>query len=135
MSGYHDRLLKVVSSFSERSTIGSEYFYALIKTLCIVITPIMFGLQSGLHYNSNNYNIYFMDWKERITSDKNILLGKPVIKGTRISLEFIFDRLANGWDEKMILDNYPNLMKEDIQAVFAYLNDFFKDGLMVELRP
>ena len=75
-----------------------------------------------------------MEWKDRISSDKNILLGKPVIKGTRISVEFILDRLANGWTEAIILDNYPNIKKEDIQAVFAYLNDFAKDGLMVELR-
>jgi uncharacterized protein (DUF433 family) len=75
-----------------------------------------------------------MNWKDRIISDKKVLLGKPVIKGTRISVEFILDRLANGWSENMILENYPHLEKEDIQAVFAYLNDCVKDGLMVELR-
>jgi len=75
-----------------------------------------------------------MDWKERIVSDKNILLGKPTIKGTRISVEFVLERLANGWNEEKILDAYPHLKREDIQAVFAYLNDCVKDGLMVELR-
>lgn len=75
-----------------------------------------------------------MDWKERIVSDRNILLGKPVIKGTRISVEFILERLANGWTEQKILKSYPHLKKEDIQAVFAYLNDCVKDGLMIELR-
>lgn len=75
-----------------------------------------------------------MNWNERIVSDKNILLGKPVIKGTRISVEFILERLANGWTEEKILESYPHLEKEDIQAVFAYLNDCVKDGLMVELR-
>ena len=74
-----------------------------------------------------------MDWKERITSDRNILLGKPVIKGTRISVEFILDRLADGWTENTILENYPILKKEDIQAVFAYLHDCAKDGLMSEI--
>lgn len=64
-----------------------------------------------------------MNWQDRIVSDKDILLGKPVIKGTRISVEFIFDRMANGWTEQTILDNYPHLVKEDLQAVFAYLND------------
>lgn len=38
-----------------------------------------------------------MDWKERIVFDKNVLLGKPTIKGTRISVEFILERLADGW--------------------------------------
>jgi len=75
-----------------------------------------------------------MNWNERITSDKNILLGKPVIKGTRISVEFILERLANGWTEEKILASYPHLKREDIQAVFAYLNDCVKDGLMVEPR-
>lgn len=76
-----------------------------------------------------------MNWQDRIVADKKILLGKPVIKGTRISIEFILDRLANGWSEQTILESYPHLAKEDIQAVFAYLNDCVKDGLMVELRP
>ncbi len=75
-----------------------------------------------------------MEWKERIVSDKNVLLGKPVIKGTRISVEFILERLADGWSESKILESYPHLKKEDLQAVFAYLNEFVKDGLMVELR-
>ena len=75
-----------------------------------------------------------MHWKERIISDKNVLLGKPVIKGTRISVEFILERLADGWSESKILESYPHLKKEDLQAVFAYLNDFVKGGLMVELR-
>ena len=75
-----------------------------------------------------------MDWKERITSDKDILLGKPVIKGTRISVEFVLERLANGWTTEKILHAYPHLDPEDLQAVFAWLNDCVKDGLMVEVR-
>lgn len=75
-----------------------------------------------------------MDWKERITSDKNILLGKPTIKGTRISVEFILERLANGWTEEKILNSYSHLKREDIQAVFAYINACVKDGLIVEFR-
>ncbi|MGJ3234898.1 MAG: DUF433 domain-containing protein [Bacteroidota bacterium] len=75
-----------------------------------------------------------MDWKSHIISDKKILLGKPTIKGTRISVEFILERLADGWTEEKILESYPHLKRSDIQAVFSYLNDFVKDGLMVELR-
>jgi uncharacterized protein (DUF433 family) len=75
-----------------------------------------------------------MDWQKRITADKNILLGKPTIKGTRISIEFILERLANGWTEEKLLNSYPHLEKEDIQAVFSYLNDCVKDGLVVEPR-
>lgn len=75
-----------------------------------------------------------MNWNERIVSDKDVLLGKPTIKGTRISVEFILERLANGWKEDKILESYPHLKKEDIQAVFAYLNACAKEGVMVELR-
>jgi uncharacterized protein (DUF433 family) len=72
----------------------------------------------------------FMDWKERIHSDKSILLGKPVIKGTRISVEFIVERLANGWTEQQLLDNYSRLTKEDLQAVFAYVYECIHDSLL-----
>ncbi len=75
-----------------------------------------------------------MKWHDKIVSDKNVLLGKPVIRGTRISVELILDRLANGWSEQDLLENYPNIKHEDIQAVFAYLNDCAKDGLLVDLR-
>lgn len=75
-----------------------------------------------------------MNWKDHIVSDKAVLLGKPVIKGTRISVEFILERMANGWTETTILENYPHLTQIDLQAVFAYLNDCVKDGLMVEPR-
>jgi uncharacterized protein (DUF433 family) len=52
-----------------------------------------------------------MDWKGHIISDKKILLGKPTIKGTRISVEFILERLADGWTEEKILESYPHLKK------------------------
>jgi uncharacterized protein (DUF433 family) len=55
-----------------------------------------------------------------IHSDKDILLGKPVVKGTRLSVEFILERFASGWTEAQVLENYPRLTKEDLQAVFAY---------------
>jgi hypothetical protein len=45
------------------------------------------------------------DWKNRITVDPNILVAKPVIKGTRISVELIMDRLADGWTMKQILES------------------------------
>ncbi len=70
-----------------------------------------------------------MDWTERIISDPDVLIGKPTIKGTRLSVEFILEQLANGWTEQMLLDNYPRLKREDLQAVFAYASESLKDGL------
>ncbi len=61
-----------------------------------------------------------MNWQERIVVDPKILVGKPVIKGTRLSVEFIIDLLAQGWKESEILRNYSGLTHEDIQACLSY---------------
>jgi uncharacterized protein (DUF433 family) len=67
-----------------------------------------------------------MSWQERITIDPNVLLGKPVIKGTRISVEFVMDLLARGWTKEQILREYDHLQSEDIQACMAYATDMLK---------
>lgn len=70
------------------------------------------------------------NWEEYIVADPNILLGKPIIKETRISVEFVLERLATGWTEIEILENYPRLSQESIKAVYAYVYDCMKDGLL-----
>jgi uncharacterized protein (DUF433 family) len=60
------------------------------------------------------------NWQERIVIDPAILVGKPVIKGTRLAVEFIVDLLAQGWDTAEILRNYPGLTADDIQACLGY---------------
>lgn len=67
------------------------------------------------------------EWKNRITFNPNILAGKPLIKGTRIAVEFILDLLANGWTTENILKNYPQLKKEDITAVLKYATELLKE--------
>ncbi len=71
-----------------------------------------------------------MNWKDHIISDKAVLLGKPTIKGTRISVEHIIGLYAQGWNETQILENYPRLTKESLMAVFAYLQECMYDGLL-----
>jgi uncharacterized protein (DUF433 family) len=71
-----------------------------------------------------------MNWQHFIVSDKEILLGKPVIKGTRLSVEHIVGLLAQGWNETQILENYPRLTKESLQAIFLYLQECIHDGLL-----
>lgn len=61
-----------------------------------------------------------MDWKERIVIDPEIMVGKPVIRGTRISVEFILDLLSRGWTTEQILEEYDHLTPEDLQACLAY---------------
>lgn len=74
------------------------------------------------------------NWQKLITSDDSILQGKPIIKGTRISVEFILERLADGWSEKDILENYPRLTPEALKAVYAYLYEGMKDGLLFNAK-
>ena len=71
-----------------------------------------------------------MNWKDHIVSDKEVLLGKPTITGTRISVEHIVGLLAQGWSETQILENYPRLTKESLQAVFTYIQECIHDGLL-----
>ena len=61
-----------------------------------------------------------MGWEERIELRPDVLAGKPVVKGTRLAVEFIVELLADGWTEKAILQNYPGLTREDIQACLRY---------------
>jgi uncharacterized protein (DUF433 family) len=67
-----------------------------------------------------------MDWQERITIDPKILVGKPVVKGTRLSVEFIIGLLAQGWSEAEVLRNYPGLTPDDLRACLAYAGDVMK---------
>ena len=61
--------------------------------------------------------------QKRIVINPNIMVGKPVIKGTRIPVDMIVRLLAQGMTIKEILEDYPNLMKEDIKAALIYAAD------------
>jgi uncharacterized protein (DUF433 family) len=52
-----------------------------------------------------------MEWRTKIVSDNNILAGKPIVKGTRLSVEFLLGLFADGWKEEDVLANYPFLKK------------------------
>jgi len=56
----------------------------------------------------------------RIVLNPQIMLGKPVIKGTRLTVEILLEKLAYGQTEEQILDDYPFLSREDIQAALLY---------------
>jgi uncharacterized protein (DUF433 family) len=68
-----------------------------------------------------------MDWTDRIQVDPAILVGKPVIKGTRLSVEFIVGLLAQGWSEAEVLRNYPGITAEDIRACLAYAHEVISE--------
>ena len=67
-----------------------------------------------------------MTWQERIVLDPKVLGGKPIVKGTRLAVEFVIDLLAQGWAEAEILENYPGLTVEDISACLRYATEVLR---------
>ena len=70
-----------------------------------------------------------MNWQDYIVSDKQVLLGKPAIKGTRISVELILELFSKGWTDSQIFESYPSVSAEALKAVFAYLKDCMEQEL------
>lgn len=68
-----------------------------------------------------------MNWRDYIVSDPEILVGKPTVKGTRLSADLILDRLADGWTAEDLFKSYPRLTPEALQAVFAFAAEVLKD--------
>ncbi|HEY7213078.1 MAG TPA: DUF433 domain-containing protein [Thermoanaerobaculia bacterium] len=68
-----------------------------------------------------------MGWENYIHSDPEVLLGKPVVKGTRLSVEFLLGLLAAGWTQEQILENYPTLTSEALRAVLAFAAEAMQD--------
>jgi uncharacterized protein (DUF433 family) len=70
-----------------------------------------------------------MNWQDHIVSDNQVLLGKPTIKGTRISVELVLELFSAGWTEKQILECYPIVTPESLRAVFSYLKECIQQEL------
>jgi uncharacterized protein (DUF433 family) len=60
-----------------------------------------------------------MDWRETLTVGPEVLAGKPVVKGTRRSVEFVVRLLAAGWTDRQLLANYSTLSADDVRACLA----------------
>jgi uncharacterized protein (DUF433 family) len=75
-----------------------------------------------------------MDTHKRVTLDPGVLGGKPVIRGTRLSVEFIIDLLAEGWTQAEILNNYPGIEGEDIRACLAYAGAILRDERVYPIK-
>lgn len=74
-----------------------------------------------------------MSWREHIEINPGVLLGKPVVKGTRIAVELVLDMIAAGVPDGEILDNYPRLSSEDIRACIAYAADVIRSERVMPL--
>jgi len=71
---------------------------------------------------------------ERIVANPKILGGKPVIRGTRISVEFVLELLASGMGEEEILEDYPHVTREDVHACLRYAANSCKNEIFLELE-
>ena len=74
-----------------------------------------------------------LDWRDYIHSDSRILLGKPVVKGTRLAVDFILGLYAAGWTEQQILDSYPTLSVKAIRAIFAFSAECMREEALYAL--
>jgi len=61
-----------------------------------------------------------VNWRDHIDSDESVLGGKPVVRGTRLAVDFILGLLSEGWSEAELLRNYPRLSPEALRAIYAY---------------
>ncbi|MCI0342546.1 MAG: DUF433 domain-containing protein [Planctomycetales bacterium] len=75
------------------------------------------------------------DWRPRIAVHPGVLVGKPVIRGTRLSVEFILGLLAEGWTQDQVLDQYPGLKAEDIRACLAYAREVLSAETVYPVKP
>lgn len=67
-----------------------------------------------------------MDWRTRIVVDPAVLVGKPVIKGTRISVELVVDLMGRGYTTQQVIQQYPQVTAEDVQACLAYASEVLR---------
>jgi uncharacterized protein (DUF433 family) len=74
-----------------------------------------------------------MEWKNHIASDPAIMFGKPVVKGTRVPVELIVDKLAGGRTIEQLLKSYPHLVAADIYACLYYAAASVKNLVVYEV--
>jgi uncharacterized protein (DUF433 family) len=75
-----------------------------------------------------------MSLKDRIVANSKILTGKPVVRGTRISVELVVDLLAAGWSHVQILESYPHLNEDDIRACLSYAGELLREEKVFPLK-
>jgi uncharacterized protein (DUF433 family) len=75
-----------------------------------------------------------MSWQDRIVVDPKVLTGKPVVYGTRISVELVVGLLAAGWSHAQILASYPHLTEEDVRACLSYASELLREEQVFPLK-
>ena len=70
-----------------------------------------------------SYKLMNVEWRQRIECKPGVLCGKPVVRGTRLSVEFLLGLLAGAWEFSQILEAYPGLTREDLLACLDYARE------------
>lgn len=68
-----------------------------------------------------------MDWKDHIETNPEICGGRPRVKGTRLTVEFLLGLKVAGWTEAQIIENYPHLKADNLCAVFAFAQSLIEE--------
>jgi len=75
-----------------------------------------------------------MSWRERIEINPEIAAGRPIVRGTRLTVEFLIDLLAQGWSEQQVLENYPAITREDLLACLRYAGELLQEERVYPLK-
>ena len=67
-----------------------------------------------------------VEWRERIEVNPEVMTGKPVIKGSRLTVDHVIELLAEGWTTEQITEEYPGITPEDVAACLAYASEVLK---------
>jgi uncharacterized protein (DUF433 family) len=104
------------------SWLGDSGMASFVSSESVASAPNMMGVRAYRPYNVCRVMGAAMT-RDRIEINPEVMLGKPVIRGTRIPVELILRKLSEGATEADLLDAYPRLTRSDIQAALAYAAD------------
>jgi uncharacterized protein (DUF433 family) len=76
-----------------------------------------------------------VDWRKHIVTDPDVGAGKPIVRGTRLAVDFLLGLFAAGWTEEQVLQNYPALTAEALRAVFAYAAEILGEESVYPVKP
>jgi uncharacterized protein (DUF433 family) len=74
-----------------------------------------------------------MNWQEYISLNPQVMTGKPVIKGTRITVELILERLGTGWTTEQLLKSYPHISEDSVRACLLYAVNSVKNEIIHDI--
>jgi uncharacterized protein (DUF433 family) len=74
-----------------------------------------------------------MNWQEYISLNPQVMTGKPVIKGTRITVELILERLGTGWTTEQLLESYPHISEDSVRACLLYAVNSVKNEIIHDI--